>query len=88
MFILAHIGNKGSTIFSVPWLTAEFISVERVALNDSAAELICLVIGEQTCIAAESQTGLHNWKGKSSLSSDSVCNLILPSFPNARAPVF
>lgn len=88
MFILSHIGNKGSTIFSLPWLPAEFISVKRASLSDSAAELLCLLIGEQTCMAAESQTGLHNWKGKTSLSSDSVCNLILLSFPNAHAPVF
>lgn len=88
MFFLSHIGKKGSTIFSVPCLAAEFISVKRAALSDSAAEQICLVIGDQTCIAAESQTGLHNWKGKTSLSSDSVCNLILLSFPKAHAPIF
>lgn len=46
MFILSHIDNKGCTIFSVPCLTAEFISVKRAALSDSAAEQICLVIGE------------------------------------------
>lgn len=46
------------------WLPAEFITVKRAALTDSAADLICLVSGEQTCVDAESQTCLHNWKGK------------------------